>query len=142
VEGVGVRDLVVRFEAGRAVEVQASAHGDAVRQQMARDDQASFLGEVALVDGASRVGETGVLFLDTGYDENASSHLAYGSGYPQGLEGALGLDGDAQLAAGCNVSSVHTDFMIGGPQGDVHGIAKDGSAGPVLRPDVPGAASA
>jgi aminopeptidase len=132
-EGTIVRDLELRFEGGRAVDVRASAGGDAVRQQLARDEGAAYLGEVALVDASSRVGETGLLFFDTGYDENAAAHLAYGSGYPQALAGAAGLSGEALRSAGCNVSTVHCDFMVGGPGVDVDGLDAQGAATPVMR---------
>jgi aminopeptidase len=135
-EGTIVRDLEIRFEQGRAVEVNASVGAEAVRQGMTRDPQSPYLGELALVDGASRVGETGVLFLDIGYDENAASHLAYGSGYPQGLEGATGLSGEELLAAGCNTGGTHVDFMVGGPEVDVDGITGDGQVVPIIVKDV------
>ena len=75
-----VRGLEVRFEQGKAVEVRAEAGADAVREEMAADEGASYLGEVALVDGDSRVRKTGVVFFDTLFDENAACHIAWGQG--------------------------------------------------------------
>ncbi len=136
VPGIGARvdGLEVRFEDGKVVDVVAEAGGaDLIRTQIASDVRAAFLGEVALVDGSSRVNETGLVFSNTLFDENASCHVAYGSGLPFAVDGADGLGTDGLIEAGVNVSSVHTDFMIGGPEVDVDGLAADGSTTPILR---------
>jgi aminopeptidase len=131
-----IRDLEVRFEAGRAVEVNASSGVDVVREQMRTDETAGMLGEVALVDGESRVGRSGLVFLNTLFDENATCHIAYGAGLLEAV-----VDGERASEAeleelGFNTSTIHTDFMIGGPGVEVDGIEAGGAAVPLLRGDV------
>ena len=134
--GTIVRDLEVRFEAGKVVDVSASSGAEAVRAQLAADEQAPFLGELALVDGTSRVGQTGLVFFDTLFDENATCHIAYGAAVVQNAEGAEEWTIEERLARGVNHATIHTDFMIGGPEVDVDGLAADGSVTPLMRGDV------
>jgi aminopeptidase len=133
--GTMVRDLEVRFEGGRAVEVNASTGADVVRGEMAVDEGAAFLGEVALVTGDSRVAETGITFFDTLFDENVTCHIAYGFAYPERVEGGDEIAPDDRRDHGFNYSVVHTDFMIGGPEVDVDGITSEGDAIPIIRED-------
>jgi aminopeptidase len=134
--GTIVRDLELTFAAGEAVEVRASSGADVIRTQLATDEFAGRLGEVALVDGTSRVGQTGLIFYSVLFDENATCHIAYGAGVVYGIDGADKLSPDELRERGINVSSVHTDFMIGGPEVAVDGITRDGRAIPILREDV------
>ena len=98
---------------------------------METDEQAAYLGEVALVDGASPVKQTGLVFSDTLFDENATCHIAFGSGIPDVLRSAP----DDVLEAGVNVSNIHTDFMVGGAEVDVDGVDASGSTTPIIRQD-------
>ena len=127
-----VRGLELRFERGTVVDATAESGLEVVRGELASDEGSSRLGEIALVDGTSRVGQLGRVFLNTLFDENASSHIAYGSGFPYCVEGAEDLEADALVAAGVNQSSVHTDVMIGGPAVDVFGVNAQGDERPVI----------
>ena len=129
IAGTLVRDLEVRFEGGRAVEVNAASGADVMRRHIQSDEGASRLGEVALVDGTSRVGRSGIVFFDTLFDENATCHIALGDGISASYDGE-----DAEAAI--NHSTVHTDFMIGGPEVEVDAVTADGEVVPLLRYDV------
>jgi aminopeptidase len=123
--GTLVDGLRVRFEGGRAVEITADAGEDAIRSRCAKDEGASRLGELALVDREGRIGKTGTVFFNTLLDENAASHLAFGNAY------AIAV-GEAD-AGRINQSAIHVDFMVGGDAVAVSGITQDGREVPVLR---------
>jgi aminopeptidase len=134
-QGAAVRDLELRFEDGRIVDVRASAGAEIVRDQIATDEGAALLGEVALVAG-SRVGDTGLTFCNTLLDENAACHIAFGNSAGAVSDEAAALDPVRQLKLGVNQSAVHTDIPIGGPEVAVDGITHAGEFVPLIRDDV------
>ena len=135
-DGTVVRDLEIRFAGGRAVDVQASTGEAFLRDRLNTDEGASYLGELALVDGESRVGQTGIVFCETLFDENATCHVALGASYAVGIKGGETMRPEEREALGFNVSTTHMDFMIGGPEVEVDGIEPDGTVVPILRDDV------
>ena len=125
VAGSIVRGLEVEFRDGRAVSIDADENADVLRGYAAKDEGASRLGEVALVDREGRIGRLGTVFFDTLLDENAASHIALGQAYAF----TAGEEDRPQL----NRSAIHVDFMIGGDDVDVSGVTAAGDEVPVLR---------
>jgi aminopeptidase len=124
VAGTVVRDLRVRFEDGRAVEIEGDG-AEALRARAAMDEGAARLGEVALVDREGRIGKTDTVFFNTLLDENAASHLALGNAYAI----SVGEEDRERI----NKSAIHIDFMVGGDDVAVTGVTGDGDEVPVLR---------
>jgi aminopeptidase len=125
VGGVVITGLRVRFEGGRAIEIDADQGPDTLRAMTERDAGAARLGEVALVDREGRIGPLDTIFFDTLLDENAASHIAFGQGF-----GFAVSSGDAALI---NSSEIHIDFMIGSEEVSVTGVLRDGAELPLLR---------
>ena len=121
-----IEGIVVRFEGGRAVQIDADTNVDVLRTVAAKDDGAARVGEVALVDGSGRIGPLETVFWNTLLDENAASHIALGGAY------GFVVENEAERAQ-ANESEIHVDFMIGSPEVDVDGIGRDGEVVPVLR---------
>ncbi|HEV2592335.1 MAG TPA: aminopeptidase, partial [Gaiellaceae bacterium] len=124
-DGTVIRGLRVRFDGGRAVEIDADEGAGALQATLAVDDNALRLGELALVDNQGRIGPLGTVFYDTLLDENAASHIALGSGFPFAV--------DPEDVERVNRSGTHIDFMICSPEVDVDGVTSDGERVPVLR---------
>lgn len=123
----------LRFERGRVVEAHADRGQEVLDRLLDTDEGARRLGEVALVSVDSPIHRSGLLFLNTLFDENAASHLALGRAYRFCVEGGADADDETAEAAGLNESLVHVDFMIGSPETDVDGLHGDGAAEPVMR---------
>ena len=124
-QGRIIEGLTVRFEGGRAVQVDADSGAETLRALLDQDDGGTRLGELALVDREGRIGPLDTVFYDTLLDENAASHIALGSAYESAVE-----ESDTDRL---NRSTIHVDFMIGSPEVDVTGITRDGERVPVLR---------
>jgi aminopeptidase len=121
-----IEGLRVRFEGGRAVQIDADTGAEILRSMCAKDEGAARIGEVALVDRESRIGQSGSVFYSILLDENAASHLALGAAYPFSIE-----DGPDRERA--NKSAIHVDFMVGSNDVDVTGVRSDGTEVPLLR---------
>jgi aminopeptidase len=125
VGGAIVQGLHVRFDRGRAVEIDADANAEALRRRCATDEGAARLGEVALVDGKSRIGRLGRTFFNTLLDENAASHIALGDAYASPI-------GDPADLPRINESEIHVDFMVGSDEVTVSGVTRAGDELPLL----------
>lgn len=125
VGGSVVSGLRLRFEGGRAVEIEADANAEVLRRRCATDKGASRLGEVALVDGGSRIGRLGRTFFNTLLDENAASHVALGDAYSSPIADPADLPR-------INESEIHIDFMIGSDDVTVSGVTRGGDELPLL----------
>ena len=130
--GVLIENFSVHFEKGRAVEVHAEKNEESLRLMIAMDDGASMLGECALVPYNSPIRESGILFYNTLFDENASCHLALGDGYSSCLEDFEKYTLEETRALGVNESMIHEDFMIGTPDLCITGITEDGREVPIF----------
>ena len=126
VSGAMITGLQVRFEHGRAVEIEADQGAGTLRALSGRDPGGARLGEVALVDREGRIGPLKTVFFDTLLDENAASHIALGQGYDAAVDGKDDL-------RRVNHSEIHIDFMIGSPELDVTGLGANGEEIPLLR---------
>jgi aminopeptidase len=124
--GAVISGIRVEFEGGRAVKIDAEEGADALRAAVSKDDGATRLGEIALVDREGRIGPLETVFFDTLIDENAATHIALGGGYESPVA-------DEADKARVNKSEIHIDFMIGSPELAVDGITGDGTTVPVLR---------
>ncbi|WP_168119719.1 aminopeptidase [Paenibacillus sp. HB172176] len=123
----------ITFENGRIVKAEAETGEEILNKLVEIDDGAHYLGEVALVPHESPISQSGILFYNTLFDENASNHLAIGSGYAFNVEGGKTMSPEELEAHGVNSSITHNDFMIGSAEMNIDGIQADGTVVPVFR---------
>ncbi|QCR33789.1 aminopeptidase [Lysinibacillus sp. SGAir0095] len=132
-QGNIIDQFSLKFEKGKIVEARAEVGNDLLQELITSDEGSSFLGEVALVPHKSPISESGILYYNTLFDENASNHLAIGEAYPTCFEGGQDLEEGQLEALGINVSITHVDFMIGSGEMDIDGILPDGTEQPIFR---------
>ena len=128
-----IEDFSIRFEGGKAVEVHAKKGQELLESMIAMDEGAAYLGECALVPQASPIAESGLLFYNTLFDENAACHLALGMGFPDSIEDFQNKTLEECRALGVNDSMIHEDFMIGCDSMDIDAVCADGSVKPIFR---------
>jgi aminopeptidase len=132
-QGTVIRDISVRFEAGKIVDATASSGEAVFRDLLGVDDGSSRIGEVALVPHSSPISQSGTLFYNTLFDENASCHIALGQSYADTVSGGSDLGEDELKQKGANQSLIHVDWMIGSDDVDIDGITRTGETVPVMR---------
>jgi aminopeptidase len=130
--GSTVRDFWFRFHEGAVVDYGAEQGREVLRHILETDENAVRLGECALISKNTPIRESGLLFYSTLYDENASCHLALGTGFPDCYEGGCAMDEDALLVHGVNHSHTHVDFMIGADDLSISGVTAAGEEIPVF----------
>lgn len=128
-----IEGMEFHFDNGHVTKVTAEKGEEVIQKLIQLDEGASSLGEVALVPHESPISQSGLIFFNTLFDENASNHLALGSAYAFSLEGGTEMTEDELRDAGLNRSTTHVDFMIGSDQMDIDGIKEDGSRVPIFR---------
>ncbi len=128
-----IEDFWVRFEGGKAVEVHAEKNQALLEQMIAMDEGAAYLGECALVPVNSPISESGIVFYDTLFDENAACHLALGMGFTNTIRGFENKTLEECRAMGINDSMEHNDFMIGYEGLDIDAVTQDGRTVPIFR---------
>jgi len=132
-QGTLIDNIAVKFEDGRIVEARASRGEEVLNKVLDTDEGARRLGEVALVPHSSPISQSGLLFYNTLFDENAASHIALGQCYSKCFIDGTTLTPEQIAAQGGNKSLIHIDWMIGSDQTDIDGIRADGSRVPVFR---------
>jgi aminopeptidase len=132
-QGTLIEGIEVRFSEGRVVEARASKGEAVLTQMLDTDEGARRLGEVALVPHSSPISQSGLLFQNTLFDENAASHIALGQAYSKCIIGGGDMEEDELKRRGANRSLIHVDWMIGSAEIDVDGLDAAGKAEPVMR---------
>ncbi|MDW7650484.1 MAG: aminopeptidase [Bacillota bacterium] len=127
-----VRDFSLTFENGRIIDYQAQSGYDTLKNMLETDDGANYLGEIALVPYDSPISKENILFYNTLFDENASSHLAIGRAYPLCLKDSQSMSEEQLTQRGVNYSLIHTDFMIGTKDLTITGTTQSGEKVPVF----------
>jgi aminopeptidase len=132
-QGTLIEGIAVRFERGKIVEAHASQGEQVLNQMIATDEGAPRLGEVSLVPHSSPIAASGLLFLNTLFDENAACHIELGQAYSNCLKDGDSLSPEQLAERGANSSLIHVDWMIGSNHIDVDGINAAGVSEPVMR---------
>ncbi len=132
-QGTMIEGISVRFEAGKIVEAHAARGEQVLRRMMETDEGARRLGEVSLVPDSSPIASSGLLFMNTLFDENAACHIALGQAYSTCLKDGDSLTPEQLAVRGANASLIHVDWMIGSNRVDVDGISAQGDSEPVMR---------
>lgn len=128
-----IEGFSIRFEGGKAVEVRAEKGEDLLKTMIAMDEGAAYLGECALVPQKSPIAESGLLFYNTLFDENAACHLALGMGFPDTIRDFQNKTLEECRELGVNDSMIHEDFMIGCDSMNIDALCEDGSTKPIFR---------
>ena len=128
-----IEGFSIRFEGGKAVEVRAEKGEDLLKTMIAMDEGAAYLGECALVPQKSPIAESGLLFYNTLFDENAACHLALGMGFPDTIQDFQNKTLEECRELGVNDSMIHEDFMIGCDSMNIDALCEDGSTKPIFR---------
>lgn len=131
--GTVIDGMVFHFEDGQIVQASAKEGEETLHRLIENNKGAKALGEVALVPHASPISQSGIIFYNTLFDENASNHLAIGQAYATSVKGGTEMSQEELEAAGLNRSTVHVDFMIGSAEMDIDGITQDGQRIPIFR---------
>jgi len=131
--GTIISGMKFTFKDGKVVDFSAEQGEEVLAKLLAIDEGAKHLGEVALVPDPSPISQSGIIFFNTLFDENASNHLALGSAYAFSLQGGTEMSEEELAAAGLNRSQTHVDFMVGSAQMSIDGIKEDGTTVPVFR---------
>jgi aminopeptidase len=132
-QGTMIEEISVQFRSGKIVEARAARGNEVLQKMIDTDEGARRLGEVALVPHSSPISASGLLFMNTLFDENAACHIALGQAYSTCLEGGDSLTPEQLAARGANESLIHVDWMIGSNRIDVDGISVAGNSEPVMR---------
>lgn len=132
-QGQLIENFSIRFEGGKAVEAHAEKNEELLRQMISMDEGAAYLGECALVPYNSPIQNSGLIFYNTLFDENACCHLAMGRGFVECVKDYSKFTIEECRKMGINDSMIHVDFMIGAPDLDITAITRDGREVPVFR---------
>lgn len=132
-QGALIENFSIRFHEGKAVEWHAEKNEEVLRRLLSVDEGASYIGECALVPNSSPIRESGILYYNTLFDENATCHIAFGAGFDSVIKGFESLSKEEIHNKGVNNSIIHIDFMVGSSSLNIDGITKEGKTIPIIK---------